>query len=320
MKTLMVVTLLGMGILMMLAGCEPPQKSRVKNIGIIVPIEHKAMDEIVAGFTETLRAISHDQLQFHIKNAQGDLNLQRAIIQQMRNEHYDMVVPIGTDATQMTVANIPQQPIVSLAAGFSQQDREKISLCHIAVVHDEISSEKLITFIHLVYPAITRIVLIHSTADKIFPEVDAAIISGKQLGIDIKRKMINNLIELYGVAKAIPSDAQAIFILKDSLVVSGISTLKTVAAKMHVPLITSDQGSVEEGAAFALGVHEREIGVQGAYLAHAILAGKQPCDLPIAEMTRLTVFVNRASLSEEQQSLLTIQSTVNKLHYQIEIS
>lgn len=299
-----------------LSGCH--SSTNEKKIGIIVPIEHKAMHEIVSGFTETLRASTNSPLKFKVANAQGDMNIERAVIQQMKDEGYDLIVPIGTDATQMSGAMIKKQPIVSLAASFTQKEREQRKSCNIAVVHDEISSLQLLQFIHQAYPQLNRIALIHSASDKVFPDVDAAIGAGKQYGIAIKPMMVTTLNELYSTAKNIPSDTQGILVLKDSLIVSGISTLEITAEKRAIPLITSDQGSVQDGAGFALGVHEREIGIEGAKLAASVLSGKSPCSLPMTDMTTLTVFVNKASLAKQKQSLDGIQSAAKKLNYTIE--
>lgn len=316
-KSLLFIPMLVCAIATM-AGCQPSSKAG-KKVGIIVPIEHKAMNEIVSGFEDKLTANSPYPLQFKVANAQGDMNLERAIIQQMKAEKYDLIVPIGTDATQMSAAVIQHQPIVSLAASLTQQEREQRKSCNLAVVHDEISSKQLIDFIHMVYPNLTHLVLIHSTSDKIFPEVAAAVAAGKQDGMQIKPMMVPTLNDLYSTANNIPADTQAILVLKDSLIVSGITTLELAAIKHHIPLITSDQGSVQDGAAFALGVHERDIGVEGAQLAASILAGKQACSLPIVEMTKLTVFVNTAALEKENQSLDAIRAAAKKQNYTLEL-
>ncbi|RDI44610.1 ABC transporter substrate-binding protein [Aquicella lusitana] len=304
-------------LLISLAGCG--SSSHEKKVGIVVPLENKALDEIVAGFTETLRKTSSVPVKFKIANAQGDMNVQRAIIQQMRDEKYDIIAPIGTVATQMSAALIQQQPIISLAANFSQQDRLQRKTCNIAVVHDEISPRQTIAFIHEVYPQLTQLTLVHSASDKIFPEVKAAVEAGKEMGINIQPVMVPTLNELYSVANALPQNTQGILVLKDILIASGISTLEIAAQKHHIPLITADQGSVQDGAAFALGVHEREIGVEGAKLAAAVLSGQPVCSLPIVDMKRLTVFMNTAALAKENQSPAAIQAAAKKLNYKIEM-
>ena len=301
-----------------LIGCQA--NSNEKKIGIIVPIEHKAMNEITNGFEETLRAQVKQPLKFKIANAQGDLNLERAIIQQMKNEGYDLIVPIGTDAGQMTAAAIQNQPILSLASSMTEQERVQRKPCNIAVLRDEMSIEKIMSFIHQTYPNIKHITLVHSAAEKIYPDVKSAVTIGNSYGVQVKPMLASTLNDLYSIANAMPAETQAILVLKDNLIVSGISTLALQAEKRHIPLMTSDQGSVQDGAAFALGVHERDIGVEGAKLAAQILAGKPACSLPIVTMNKLTVFVNQQALTKEAQSLEPIAKAAKQNDYTIEMT
>ncbi len=316
MKTLIAKTatlvLLGLSLI----GCQAD--SNKKKIGIIVPIEHKAMDDITNGFEATLRAETKQPLKFKIANAQGDLNLERAIILQMKNEAYDLIVPIGTDAGHMTAANIQDKPILSLASSYTEQERTQRKPCNVAVLHDEIPVAKLVSFLHQVYPNIKNIVLVHSAAEKIYPDVQTAVNIGKGYGMQIKPMLAATLNDLYSIANAMPDNTQAILVLKDNLIVSGIATLALQAEKRHIPLITSDQGSVQDGAAFALGVHERDIGVEGAKLAAQILAGKPACSLPIVTMSKLTVFVNPDALAKEKQTMESIAAAAKQNHYAVE--
>lgn len=302
-------------LFIILTGCAKEKSSDIK-IGIILPIEHKALQEIVTGFSEKLTEIYPHPIQIKIMNAQGDINLQRAIIQQMQNQHYSVIVPVATATTQMTSAMIHDQPIVSLATEMNHSDRQKLAKCNIAIVHDEIPVDLSIAFIHAAYPNLQRLTLIHSTSDKIFPEVKAAVSAGKKLNIDIKPLMVSTLPELVSTTQSLPNDTQGIFILKDNLIASGISTIIKTAHNKKIPLITSDQGTVENGASVALGVKERKIGEEGATLAQQILSGKSPCDLPIVEMNKLSVFVNKKNVINTG----TILSAAKKLNYQIELT
>lgn len=301
-----------------LSGCQQ-DKTPTVTIGIIEPLEHTAMNEIVAGFSETLKTLYNKPVKIKIENAQNDANIQRAIIQKMRDMNYDMVVPIGVGATEMSLSMVHAQPVVSLASDLSDKDRKKQNPCHAAVVHDEISSKQLIEFIHDAYPKITQLTLIHSSADKVLPQVKETIDAGRLYGININHKMVSSLPELYSTTQALPDGTQGIFILKDSLIVSGISTLAKAAAEKNIPLITSDQGSIQDGAGFALGVHEKEIGVEGAKLAAAVLNGRRICELPIVGMKNLTVFINQKSLQQEGQSIASILKSAKRFSYNTEI-
>jgi putative ABC transport system substrate-binding protein len=302
-----------------LTACEQQEKkSTTITIGIVVPLQHKAMDEIVDGFTSTLKETFHQPIKFNVANAQNDANLERAIIEQMRDANTTLIVPIGTDATEMTLAKVHNQPVVSLASDFSDAARKKLNPCNVAVVHDEISPAQIIAFIHAAYPDLTRLTLIHSSANKVFPEVATTIAAGKQNGIEIKAVMVSSLPELTTAVAAIPEQSQGIFILKDSLIVSGVGTLAKAATERHIPLITSDQGSAQGGAGFALGVHERAIGVEGAKLAARILNNTPACDLPITDMQNLTVFINQHALKRSLQDTTRVVDAAKKLNYTVE--
>lgn len=288
-------------------------------IGIIMPLEHPAMHEIISGFETTLQQQYGKSIDFKVENAQHDSNLERAIIAQMRDAGYTMIVPIGVAATEMSVSMVKQQPIVSLASDFTEQQRQKLNPCNIVAVHDEISPQRELKFIREVYPNIKNIVLVHSADDKVFPEVNETQAAAKQYGFNFKHVMVQTLPDMYSVAQSIPQDTQAIFVLKDNLIVSGIDTLAKLAEQRHIPLITSDQGSVQAGADFALGVHEKQIGVDGAKLAAQVLAGKSICSLPIVEMSNLSVFVNQKALQASGQNIDLINAAAKKLNYTIEI-
>lgn len=301
----------------LLLGCQGQEKGSV-TIGIIEPLEHKAMTEIVSGFTDTLQKQYAKPVRIKVENAQNDPNLQRAIIQKMLDAHYAFIMPIGAGPTQMAVAMAHGQAVISMASDLSQTEREKLHPCNVAVVHDEISPAQLVDFIHTVYPTLKYLTLVHSSADKVFPDVKTVIAESKKYGIIVNPIMVSSLPELYSASQALPQQTEAIFILKDSLIVSGIATLAKAAAQRHIPLISSDQGSVQDGAGFALGVHERNIGVEGAELAVAALQGKPLCALPIREMKNLTVFVNANALQQESQTISPLTAAANQFQYPVE--
>lgn len=286
-------------------------------IGIVVPMEHEAMHEIVSGFKTTLKNQYTKSISFKVANAQNDQNLQNAIIRQMRDSNYDLIVTIATHTAEMATHIIKNKPIIALAADISEKTRQALKPCNVAVVDDEVATKKIIQFIHQTYPSLKNMVLIHSASEKIFPEVAEAKQSASKVRINLKDITIQNLMDLQSVARNFSKDYQAIFILKDSLVVNGIAQLVKIAKTHHIPLISSDDGSVKKGAGFSLGVRESQIGVEGAELALQILQGKNAGSLPIHTMNNLFVFVNSDAVWESQQTLQPILATAKKLHYEV---
>ncbi len=118
--------------------------------------------------------------------------------------------------------------------------------------------------------------LLYSASEKVAKEVPIVSQAARDLGIEVQLLMVQSMAELYSVSRAIAFDSQAIFVLKDHLIVSAIQTVVQQAQILHIPVMTSDEGSVIQGAAFAIGVKESSIGRQGALIAKAILEGESP--------------------------------------------
>lgn len=310
-------------VVLIIAGAFILKNRQSKNtivIGIVEPLEHKAMDEIVKGFSKTLKENFHGNVEIKVENAQNDMNLQRSLIEKMNLLNYNMVVPIGLTSTEMSISLVNKSiPIVSLASSISEQDRVKMKPCHVDVIQDEIPVKTILEFIHMAYPNLTEIVLVHSSSEKVIPQVQETISAGKLLGIKVSHYMVSTLPELMATTQSLPQTTQAIIVLKDHLIVSGISTLAQYAIQKHFPLISSDEGSVEGGATFAIGVREENIGQQGGILAAKILNGKQTCTSPIEVMKNLHVFINKRTLSASSLQLEPIEKTAKAMNNQIEL-
>ncbi len=305
--------------LLLLSACDKPHNTRNPaqkpiQIGIIIPIEHPAMDEITSGFEDTLSATLKQPVKFQVMRAQGDINLQRAMILQLQNKNIDLYAPIATQPTEMTAAMIKDRPIVGLAALLPDSAREHSQL---ALVDDEITPTQIIQFIHAVYPLKTQFTLVYSNNDKILPQVNEAVAAGKTLGIQINTRMITALPDLYSIAQSLSPQTQGIIVLKDVLVVSGIATLSKTANEKHIALISADDGSVQNGSGFALGVKEYQIGVEGAKVALNILQGTHATDIPVVKMTNLSVFINPEALTAQGQDIQSIQEQAEKQHYAV---
>lgn len=287
-----------------LAACRPhapnPSEHRV---GLVLPLPHASMDAIVAGFSETIyQEFPHAKIE--VSNAQNDLNLERAIFQKLKAGGHDLVVPVGLQATQMALSSLDEQPILSLAANLTETDRQDMKHCHLAVLRDEIPAERLLGWLEKAYPQVKTWMIIHSPGDKEFNEVKALQATAEKHGLVIESRMIQAVSELYTMAEHLPPSTQGILVLKDHLIVSGISVLAQAAEKRQLPLVASDQGSVLSGAQLALGVHERTIGVEGAKLAIQILKGVSPCSIPVQGLREedFTVFINVQALKRAQRT------------------
>ncbi|MFH1831637.1 MAG: ABC transporter substrate binding protein [bacterium] len=263
-------------------------------IGIVTPMAHPAMDQIVNGFKEQFTALYKKPVVFDVQCAQGDDTLMRAIIQSFITKNVAFVAPVGKKATQMSMSMVCNQPVIGVAVDLPENERTANSLCSVTGVCDEISRKLQVDMISQIFPEIKKIAIVYSASEKVFSEVDEFVMYAQKAQIQVQKCMVQAMSELYTVSKTIDSDEQALFVLKDHMIVSGINTLVKEAQMRNVPVITSDNGSVEHGALCALGIEETEIGRAGARLAAKIVQHEiDPKKHATEIIDKLTVFVNK---------------------------
>lgn len=236
---------------------------------IFVPMQHKAMDQIVLGFREEALKLMPD-LEVKVVNAQGDSHVLRSMLQQALHKNIDFFLPIGTQTTQMAVSLVKDKPVIALAAlPFKHKN------C-MSMVDDEIGVKDFVGFLSKL-PRHQHLSLVHSSSEKVMPIVKSLKQDSLKLGIELQTLMVHSQPEIISAIKALHKDTQGIVMLKDHLVVSGVSILAQEAKKRQIPVISSDEGSLQAGAHLAFGVHEADIGRKGAILVKRIRQKENLC-------------------------------------------
>jgi putative ABC transport system substrate-binding protein len=106
-------------------------------------------------------------------------------------------------------------------------------------------------------------------------------------------------------------------ILKDHLVVSGITALTKICDKKKIMLVTSDEGTVKSGASLGFGLTERDIGKEGGKIAAQILNSTAIQTIPIKHLSDLKVFANPKFLEKNKSLQPTLEKICHQYHYQL---
>ena len=191
-----------------------------------------------------------------------------------------------------------QLPLVSVATSKSLSQQLQVTLPQVI---DEIPFDshydmftKLIT--------VKKIALVYSMSEKVMPEVEKLTTHLRETSVTLQSLPVQNSADLYMISEHIDPSVAMIFVLKDHLVVSGIAPLVQVAQKHRVPLITSDEGSVHQGACLALAVSEKALGQLGSELVMQVLSGnisQRSPELPL-EIFYSTMHCQNMGLEKEQ--------------------
>lgn len=261
-----------------------PEKTDTKRIGIVVPLEHKAMDDILAGFKERIG----DSAKIEVQNAGGDLHMQRAMIETFARQEIDLVATIGTDVTLTAMHRIKETPIV----GIDVTDQVvQIPGSNVTGIRETPIAPSYV-FIKKLLPEVKKIAMVYSSSDKNHQMLGEFSQLAHEDGVAVQPVLVQSMAELYVLAKAIQRDVDAIFIAKDHLVASGAPVLSKVAEELGVPFITSDDGSILAGGTVALANKERDIGEEAGEIALQVLSGKLPSQISIQPISRMTIFVS----------------------------
>ena len=280
-----------------------------KTVFIILPIEHKAINEIVAGFQDGLRKqFKSEEVKFIVRNALGDINIQRLIIQQAKDQKPDLIVPIGTSTSQMTAAMIQNIPVLAMAS-------LPIEGRNVTGVNDEVPVSKAYAVMKAVRAKLKDITVIYTPQDKNDAELkklEALVLKDK---VTLNQILIPNLTDLYMNVQSVSEDTDFMFIFKDNLIANGITVLINQANMRKIPLMTSDEGTVSKGACFALGVRERSIGTQSSELAFKILTQKEVMHYPFESLKKLSFFRNKKACEMQDLNPNLLSNVAKQFHY-----
>jgi putative ABC transport system substrate-binding protein len=261
-----------------------------QKVAVLVPLQHEAMEQITSGIK---LGLSDNDVDITVQNAQGDSNIQLALMKQMKDSDDHIIMPIGTAACQMALAHITNKRVVCVATAL-QTDKDKHPLA--ISLNDEIPVAISIAKLKVLH----NIAVIYSANEKIAPEIEELKKYAKENNITLHLSMIQTLIDLPAAVKTAPGDVQAFLILKDHMVVSAVSVIAQEAARRSIPLIASDEGSVKSGATIAVGVKEQDIGIKSAEIVKSILEGTRPADIPHQSISDLTLFVNDQAMAKQK--------------------
>lgn len=310
MKQLMLICLF---LSIFLTSCEKSDDHRM-SIAILTPITHPSLEQIETGFKQTIEAENPGKYRFVTYNAQGNKTLMRSEIEEIAQKDYALIFTIGTSTSQMTAEVFDKKnleiPIVFTCVNdpvaFHIVNSEEIPGANITGIKEMLYFEEELAALLQYKPTIKSIVLVYNPAE---PGLQK---DQRQLERILKKKKIAlQTVEVFQtnelLAKVSPfmPSADALIILKDNTVVSGLDVLVKLCNSHHIPLMASDLDSPDRGAAFGYGVYEINFGVEGAYKALQILdQGIDPGSIPVTPVSEFTLRINPEAAKKQGIELL----------------
>lgn len=270
------------------------------SIAIIQYISHPSLDAIVDGIYEGLEArgyVEGENLTVNYQNAEGDINLLSTIAQQVVSEQPDLIIPVATPSAQ-AVQNVTSDiPIVMSAitdpiAANLIDDLEKPG-ANITGVSDKVSYEDQFNLISQILPEAQKIGMIYTTSeDNSKAEMDQAAQVAESLGYEVQIEGIAASLDMQLVAESLAAEVDAIFVGSDNVIANAFENLVTTTDKMGIPVFSTVDTFVQQGALSAVALNQKSIGVLSGDIAADILEGADTATYPVKFLDEFQAIVN----------------------------
>ncbi len=257
-------------------------------IAILTPTTHPSLEQIEKGFVDTMEKKCRQKFTVKTYNALGNKTLMRSEAEEIALGDYDLVFTIATQATR-TMKEVFEKKKLSTPIVFSAVEFP----LEMDLVASEASSGNQVTGVKETTDFAKELEILRNKAKAVLLVYDpssVSLTSNKEkieailtsMGIKLKTVEIFKTNEILLKTAPFVEDADAVLVIKDNTVISGLDVLVKLCDQKGKLLIASDLDSAERGAAYAYGVSELIYGEEAAKKALLILdEHKLPRDIPI---------------------------------------
>lgn len=283
----------------------PPRQAGVAGRTIALVQLTEVDRNTVDGFQAGMAALGYregDSVTYLGGEPAGSIDRLEGIILDHLKQQPDLIFVSSTPATlavkRLTEAS-RQPPVVfapvndPLGAGIVADLRHPGG--HITGVRLPTGDDLRLQWLLRIAPRTKRVYLPYTPDDKsaqtsLRQAADAA----ARLGVTVLARPVNAADGIQAAIAALPADADAIFLPRDSRIEAGIAQFVALAQARRLPLSAPSRIQVEAGALFSYGFVHRDIGRQAARLADQIFKGSRAGDLPV-EMAENSLAINLAT-------------------------
>lgn len=268
---------------------------------ILQTASHPALDAAKKGFTNKLKSLLQNDVEFIIKNAQGSITNMHAIAQQCQaNPKINGFFAIATPAVQAIYTLEKNKPIFIAAV----TDPHSLGLINpntnACGTTDMINVQQTVNLLNLLVPNAKNIGLLYTSGET------NSIFLAQSMRAALKAKNLNVLdftvtgdTDIPLVTELACRKCDVILCPTDNTVAATIGLISTITNKYKKPLIVSDNLLVAQGALAASGIDYEKSGEQTAKMAYNVLINyENPKDIGIQQTKTEQVYINNQILNE----------------------
>ena len=265
-------------------------------VTVVQPLTHTSLNQIRDTIISELEASDID-FEITAKNAEGDSAALSTILENVKSDGVDILVPIATNTAQSAkmVFEDTGVPVVfaavsdPVAAGLTGDD------CgFITGVSNNIPAAEIVNLISDFQPDYKLIGFLYTSSEtNSVSTINAAKAYCDANGIAYEEVSIANLSELQtAVETLISKGVDALYTGNDNSIASAMSTYIDVAYEYGIPVYCGADSMVADGGFATIGVDYVQLGQQVAAIVERIAGGEQPEDIPYETLADYARFVN----------------------------
>ena len=289
------LTAAALSLSLLATGCDA-DGGKIK-VAIVQPMSHTSLDQIRDTIISELEASGRDDIEIVTENANNDTSALSTIMQNLRSEGVDIVVPIATGTAQSAKAVFEGDDMPILfsavsdpdAAGLTGSDSENIT-----GVSNNIPADEIVKLIEHFQPDFQKIGFLYTSSEtNSVSTINAAKAYCDANGIAYEEASIANLSELPTAVEALISKGvDALYTGNDNSIASAMPTYTDAAYSKGIPVYCGADSMVADGGFATTGVNYVTLGEQTAAMILKVADGAKPSELPYETLSEYAKFVN----------------------------
>ena len=272
-----------------------------KTLAITQIVEHPSLDEMRRGIIDELADngyIEGQNLTINFQSAQGNTATAGQIAKQFAGDNPDAIVAISTPSAQSVVASTTSVPIVytavsdPLAAKLINADGTPFQ-DNLTGLSSQLPLEPQIDLLQQIKPNAKTIGYVYSPG-----EANSVALRDRlkeilpTRGLSILDIPANRPTDIGMATRSLQGRADIIYTSMDNNVASAFEAMTQAANELKMPIVASDEFSVQRGATAALGVNDYDFGRRTGKMVYRILNGESVSTIKPEVMNDLTLYIS----------------------------
>ena len=269
------------------AGAGPPK--REVHVCILVSQDAPPFQAAVTGVKRALETPDMKP-EIEVVSLHGEAAQAASAIQKARQERAQVVLTLGSLATQAAVKELREIPIV---AGLILNADDLGKAPNATAVTLEFPAEIEFRWLQRLLPGEKNIAVLYNPAENQV-RVDAAGRAAKGLGLVLNARRLESPKELPDALDALTNHADVLWGIADQVVLTPQTAQPILLFSMRnrIPFVGLSENWVKAGALYALDRDYQDIGAQCGELAVKVLQGTPPASLPPVSPRKVVYSIN----------------------------